>query len=439
MRRELAAVFLPLLMSVGCAWLRPRPDAAQLPAWEREATELRQLAFRDEVSVRLVTRAELPAILREDAGDLLDPAESARVRDGYAALGLLPADFDLAEESVKLMAGEAAGLYSPRSRRLFIVEPASDEEAVLFEPLVVHELVHALQHQNFPAPLQLMSELRNHDDVTAALSALVEGDASFTMLAAIAPDARSLAAAETARPLWYQAAAQPGSELALAPRFMALSMVFPYADGVVLAALHYSAGGNAGLDAALRDPPLSTLRVLHPELRAPVEFVRLPLAELPSRLAPSQCSVGTENTAGANAVGILFETDPGRAGQGPDPLAAEWRGDRFAQLACGPRWELVWFTRWSTPAAAGEFAARYRALAPAIAAKTPLSGPAEVVVDGRDALVLTPGLRAQAAWLHGAAEVRGYGSFGDWLADGCFPDPACPAAAGPAPVRAGLR
>ena len=248
--------------------------------------------------------------MRADAGELLDPVVNARARDGYAAIGLLPPDIDLTDELVELTAREAAGIYSPRTRTLYVVDPESDPDTpAMLSLVVVHELVHALQHQHFPEPMQRMTRLRAHDDVTTALSALLEGDASLTMFAVLSPAARSLAVAQKARPLLYSEAAKPGTELALAPRFLAISMVFPYADGTVLAARNFESGGNAGLDAALRDPPLSTLRVLYPEQRAPVEFVRLPLEELAARTASPPCSVGSENTVGAHALGVLLETD----------------------------------------------------------------------------------------------------------------------------------
>jgi hypothetical protein len=273
--------------------------------------------------------------------------------------------------------------------------------------------------------MQLMTALRLHDDVSTALSALLEGDASLTMFAAMPSGARTVSDAERARLFLYREAARPGSELALEPRFLAASLIFPSADGTVLAAQHFQAGGNAGLDQAMREPPLSSLRVLFPDDLAPVEFVRLPLEQLVSRLAPTPCSVGSENTVGANALRVLFEADPADADRSARG-AVERRPLRAARLR--RKWEVVWLTRWRSPEAAQTFAARYRELAPAIAARAPLSGTAEVVVDGRTALVVTPGLRAQAEWLHGASEIRSYGSFADWLGDGCFPEAASPPA-----------
>ena len=103
-RRALAAALL--VLGCGCAWLRPRQDASNLPEWKHQAETLRELAFTEDVQARWITRAELPAILRADAGDLLDPVVNARTRDGYAAIGLLPPDIDLTDELVDLTARE---------------------------------------------------------------------------------------------------------------------------------------------------------------------------------------------------------------------------------------------------------------------------------------------------------------------------------------------
>src|SRR5262249_42871670 len=103
-----------------------------------------------------------------------------------------------------------------------------------------------------------------------------------------------------------------------------------------------------------------------------------------------------------------------------------WRGDRYAKLGCGDAWELAWLTRWSAPEAAQRFAKAYESLAPVIAQRTPLRGPAQVVVRGRAALVVTPGLLPRAEAILGGSEVRDYEHFSDWVAGGCFPDRACP-------------
>ena len=73
-----------------------------------------------------------------------------------------------------------------------------------------------------------------------------------------------------------------------------------------------------------------------------------------------------------------------------------------------------------------EFTQRYRTIAKSVSENTPLSGPAEVLLDGNTALVLTPGLIDYSRLLLQQTQVRNYTSFADWIADGCFPESPCP-------------
>jgi len=61
-----------------------------------------------------------------------------------------------------------------------------------------------------------------------------------------------------------------------------------------------------------------------------------------------------------------------------------------------------------------------------IAGRTRLSGPVALTVSGSSALAVTPGLRGRVDELLHAAEIRSYPDFRAWLADGCFPEKACP-------------
>jgi hypothetical protein len=109
-----------------------------------------------------------------------------------------------------------------------------------------------------------------------------------------------------------------------------------------------------------------------------------------------------------------------------EQLVSAWRGDRFVRLDCGEKWELVWLTRWDSPESAERFAAAYGARAAEIAGRTRLSGPVAFTVSGSSALAVTPGLRDRADELLHASEIRSYGDFRAWLADGCFPEKGCP-------------
>jgi hypothetical protein len=426
-RRALAAALFALLCA-GCAALWPfGDDAKRLAEWQHKTVSLRGLEFERDVTLRWVTRDELPALLREEAGSDLQPERVVDARDSYVALGALAPDVDLEKEMLALYESQVAGLYSPKRNTLFV----SDEmrgplKSFLLEPIVVHELTHALQDQHFPETLHLMLDLDGEDDVVRALSGTVEGDASFTMFGAspAGPSAKTVELADLVRDQMLAELAKPDSDVGRAPRLLAVGLVFPYAYGTVAAAELYQAQGNPGLDAALRNPPLSTVQVLHPALRTSIDFIRLPLDELKADPATAACAQGAPNVAGALTLRVLFE--PTQKGDALERLVSAWRGDRYVRLDCGDKWELVWLTRWDSAESAQRFAAAYGAQAAGIAGRTKLSGPVVLTVSGSTALAVTPGVRAQTDELLHASEIRSYGDFRAWLADGCFPEKGCP-------------
>jgi len=434
MRRALGVALA--LSCAACALFVPTPDdAARLAEWQRKTVSLRQLEFARAVELRWVTREEMAQALTYEAGEELEPARVAQERDALAALGALAPQVDLAKEVLALYSSQAAGIYSATRNTLFVSDEMSDPmKQILLDPIVVHELTHALQDQNFPQVLDFMLGLRREDDVGRALSGTIEGDATVTMFGAFPGGAHSdkLEIAERSRDAMLAQLDDPDSEVGKAPRLLAVDLVFPYAYGTVTAARRYQREGNPGLDAELREPPLASLQLLHPETRGTgIEFVRLPLDALRSHGRLAGCGFEEDNVAGALTLRVILEE--ARDGDALDSLVSGWRGDRYALIDCAGKWELLWLTRWRSPDAAARFADAYRELAPGIAARTSLSGAAEVVVREKTALVLTPDLRPYADEILGAAEIRSYAAFDAWVADGCFPEGACPTRASRTP------
>jgi hypothetical protein len=290
---------------------------------------------------------------------------------------------------------------------------------------VIHELVHALQHQHFPRTLELMQTLRHNDDVVLALGSAAEGDAMLVMLLYSLGSDGDLPPTnvELLRAGLRADLENPSGMLSEVPRIVRLSLVFPYAAGFDMAEREYRAAGRTGLDRMLGEPPLSSLRVREPGAVQPVEFVRLPAARAAAR-AGGRCRAGHDNVAGALGIEALF-SDHGA----PDaaPLAREWSGDRFLRVDCPRGAELLWVTRWTTPEAAAAFAAAYARIAPSVARVAPLAGTPRVETRGRTALVATPRLADAADDLLGRTEIRAFASFGEWVRAGCFPESPCPA------------
>ncbi len=432
MRRVLLLV-LVLAASAASPALFARRDDPRLAPWKRQASALRGLDFEAPVRLTWFAESDVKRVIGEELEGVFSAEEARRYRDAYAALGAFPPDLDLLETMMTLQSQAIAGLYSPRRETLFVLDSLRDE-ADGGDPgqtlIVVHELVHALQHQHFPELLAFLTDLRGQDDVVGALSSALEGDATFTMLGVQAEedggDARTEANAEYVRDSMLAELVRVDGAFVSAPRLLRESLIFPYAYGTPLAARSFARAGNAGLVQNQREPPLSTLRGLAPDDPGPVEFVRLPLADLLARVARPECAAGDDNVAGAVTLRVLFDEHAGVEDR--DALLQTWRGDRFAQIDCSDSWELVWLTRWDTPEAAAAFAAQYAAIAGRVAANGKLSGTPEVVLRERTALVVTPDLRAHADWLLDASEIRAYASFAEWRADDCFPTAPCPVA-----------
>jgi hypothetical protein len=419
------------LALTGC--VLPFGPGASFRAWQRQAAELRELDFGEtEVRMRWIDHDEAIEVLRGELEGAYDPEYLASYEAGYKAMGLLPADLDLIATLLELQQEQIVGLYSPSDDVLYVrgdLPPAYGDEADILQ-IVVHELVHALQARHFPDTLGLLRGLRHNDDVGAGITAAVEGDASLTMLGVPTdvPLDRDLGSARRVRTIVMIDLEHPTGLMARAPRLLQRGLLFPYAQGTVLAAEHYEAAGNAGLDALLRDPPLSSLRVYQPQDVVPVEFVGLPVAALTRAVAAEGCTPGHQNVTGVLGIRVLLEDHvPDLSPVELEVALRSWSGDRFVHVRCPNRDEVAWFTRWRNPIAARTFAALYARAAPSIAERARLSEPPRAWVRDRDVIVTSAGLGAHRALLE-TAEVRAYDSIGDWIADGCFPESPCPGA-----------
>ena len=408
-------------LAVACAGVPEQRDDPVIASWKAEAARLRGLQFVEPVRFRWVRPGETAGIIREELESAYD-GDQERYRDAYVALGTLPPGIDLLETLLGLYEEQLLGLYSPRKRTMYVV---ADPAAEYVAPIVVHEFVHALHHQHFGRTLAVALQLRRNDDLVSALGAAMEGDASLTMLGVGSGGMRrDIPSAERVRALFRESLKDPSGAMAQVPLLLQVGLVFPYAEGTVFAARHYSDGGNSALDRVLENAPLSSAAVALPDYHPPVEFVSFPRRQLSERLASRGCELGADNVAGAVTIDILFEQYQAVADR--ESVARTWRGDRFLQITCGATWEFVWLTRWSSRVAAQDFASRYGSIARQIAEQAPLSGTPTVILDDRTALVVTPGMIDQAGSLLEATEIRSYDDFDAWFSDACFPESPCP-------------
>lgn len=364
----------------------------------------RGLAAKRPVLSGTVEEEKLKGRIAEALREEMPPEQLAAIEAALEAFGLIPESLDLASYYPELLTSQVAGYYDPARGYLSLVrrgggilgpggaEKAGIEPQRVEDMILVHELTHALQDQHFG--LAAFTKGEPISDAAAARLALVEGDATLTMMGYLVgapvdslPGVEKLltSLADDAGGMSGAALDLPGSqELSEAPAYFRDSLLFSYFQGYAFAVAVRQKGGQALLDHAFRkDPPRSTEQILHPEKWLgrrdnPVTFVWPDLArELPgaTRIA--------EGDLGELGIKILLREALGDAARAT--AAAEgWGGDRFAVYSLKKRGEkegsrlLAWITEWDSEADAAEMEAAIRGLGAGWQAERP--SPRRVVV-----------------------------------------------------------
>ncbi len=336
-----------------------RPDTAlrRLAAELLPAAEARSgLPARGPVLIARRSREELEAFLVDEMARQLPPDRIDAVVRTYARLGLVPDTLDLGSLLRSLFLEQVVGYYDPVRDTLFVVDRVDES---LVEPVLVHELVHALQDQYMDLDSLLKANLEHNDRGTAARAA-TEGHATFVMLewqmarlTGGEADLTQLPALDALLgddPLATAGLGMP--VLTESPAVVRESLLFPYLGGLVFVQRVWT--GDRG-----RVPPLgegmpeSTEQVLHPERYEPGRR-DVPTAVLMDAALPPGWTLVLSDALGELETRLLLrEFLPDRAVA--DRAAAGWDGDRY-RLVDGPSGEtLVWLTVWDSELDAVEF------------------------------------------------------------------------------------
>jgi hypothetical protein len=317
------------------------PDIA-----ERSGMELK-------VPVRLEvrTRDELERYLEFKLDEELPPEEAQARVDVYAMLGLLDPDTDLRALLLGLYGEQVAGFYEPDSTAFFVIEGQS---VATLRPLLVHELVHAVQDQSVDLRALSDSDLGN-DRATAAMAA-IEGHATLVMFEYLAEQMAG-APLDLATVSDFAAQIRPALEataqfpaLASAPRIIRESLLFPYVEGAIFA---HGLWSETDRVVPFGDAmPLSTEQVFDPAAASPVELA----------VKVSGATQVLTDVLGSLELGILIEDVLGvakGAGGRAGGMADGWDGDRFVLVdVAGEGRSLSFATLWDSEKARDAFSNR---------------------------------------------------------------------------------
>jgi len=335
------------------------------------------LAIKKQVKRRLTSRNEVEAYLTKHMKDE-DVKRLQRSELVLKKFGLLPRDFDLEKLLVELLREQIAGYYDPKTKTVNLLDWVPVEEQ---EPVLAHELTHALQDQYIgldkwmrrgerdlgemkkdPTPVDI-----EDDEMDDTREAVVEGQAEMVMLQyELVPVGRSiLDSPDLVDSMESQMASGTDDSKVFkdAPIFLRESLTFPYSYGLKFEVKLLQSGGKQKAFAdVLTNPPHTTREIMQPETYLAGEQIpAMPVVDFKRDFKDyTKFDIGA---MGEFDVAVLAEQYAGK--KASERVYPAWRGGYY--YAARPKDDktaplgLFYVSRWSDAEKASEFAGLYAA------------------------------------------------------------------------------
>jgi hypothetical protein len=312
----------------------PQGDAEESALSSREArvmartlakvSELRGVRASRPVRGVKLDRERLVARVREKA--LREyPAEALR-REGQLLqlFGFAPPSFDYVNAMMTLLEAQLEGFYEPKNGTMYLAADLKGKEAAA---TLAHELVHALQDQNWDLKSRSMYRPGKGDE-TLALACLAEGDATSLMMDFVMVEqGRTALDVKDDVLLALMQHSINAANVENVPHILRTTLIAPYADGLAFVHTLRRKGGWPMVDRVWEKPPVSTEQVLHLEKWEQGEPPIAVAAPTSNALGPDW-KLDDEDTFGELGLALTFEewidTKDARV------AAADWGGDRSA-------------------------------------------------------------------------------------------------------------
>jgi hypothetical protein len=357
---SLAAAVCAAAVLVRAAQEKPSGDQVfgQIDSMVKTLSEITGLAEKHAVPYGRMTKPQLRRFLSKRMKKTLKPEEIRADELSLKMFGLVPQAFDLKKSTIDLLTEQAAAFYDYDEKKLFILEDASaDAESTT----LAHELSHALADQHFDLE-HFMEDTPSDDDENMARTAVVEGQASWLMIAyelkqqgqKPEPTAEMLkSVADTSQASMADYPILKGS-----PLYIQQSLLFPYAEGTMFFDAVYKKMGKAAFDAVFKDPPVDSSQIFHPARY--FAHVKPLKPELPKLAPKTEGKEMTEGSVGEFDHKMMLSTYLGAAKA--NELAPHWRGGQFRIMSRGKKANpvLEYASEWDSADSAAAYFAAYQ-------------------------------------------------------------------------------
>ena len=287
-----------------------KPAAGLSDATVRElaatASRLRGLKLKHRLPIHRLDRRSIGRLIRRLNARDTNPREQAAMDDAFHLLGILPRSQHLGAVLQKLLSGQVAGLYDPRTKQLYVVRSAGGS---IPPSVIVHEATHALQDQWFDLRSGPFKPHPSDADRDAAAQALVEGDATDVQMRYLSQAGLAAALLESLTALGELSGTPSGK----VPAFMNRELEFPYIAGQRFVGALREAGGEARVNRAFRHPPRTTAAIIDPQ------------RYLHGDPPPAQLAVPKPAAGSARELETTFGAEDLYGLTGSNELAGTWR------------------------------------------------------------------------------------------------------------------
>jgi hypothetical protein len=328
-KTALAATVLAILLFTGPAPAQSSPEAkavcGQAGAIAKELTEISGMKLLHPVPCDFITKDKVNQFLKKRVKDSASPEDIRAQEMVLRKFGLVPQDFDLAKTTVDLLTEQAAAYYDYDKRKLFIIESTPSDNQ---DPVLAHELSHALADQHFRLA-KYIRKGRDNDDASDARMAVMEGQATWMMSEYLAREmGRSLKdSPELVTMMSSMSASGEGQYPVLdnSPLYVRMSLIFPYTKGMLFQNALVQRDGQEGFAEPFRRAPVSTHQILHPEDYFSSVRPTQPALPRPRLLHGYKALVG--GTLGEADHAILIEQFASK--EEAAEISPHWRGSNF--------------------------------------------------------------------------------------------------------------
>jgi hypothetical protein len=257
-------------LAVGLITLVLLPAAAEeetpSKAVERMVAELRPyvsrvrgLPWKRDVGVRIIARADVPAVLRKYMDENMPAELQETARLVLHRLGLLAPDKDPVEILIEALRDLGQGYYDSKSGDLLILGDWSGEAQM---PLIAHELNHALEDQHFDLESMLLPVARDSDR-SFAVECLVEGSAEIMRNRYMADHPKVAQMLQKAL-MTPETTERQMRALTEVPAILIVDTLLHYRVGPRLVGKWLEKNPKASLDELFQNPPVSQEQWLRP-------------------------------------------------------------------------------------------------------------------------------------------------------------------------------